>query len=82
VFFLKFLKAAVEKLVRSGSVAIETRSNLAPKVVHAASIRAAQTVVYFFSTFLEFRPVSTTHDVYTSINSRLEIRISKSKTPV
>jgi hypothetical protein len=51
-------------------------------VAFILSIRAAQTVVYFFSTFLEFRPVSATHDVYTSINSRLEIRISKSKTPV
>jgi hypothetical protein len=44
--------------------------------------RAAQTVVYFFSTFLDLRPVSATHDAHTSINNPLEIRISKSKTPV
>jgi hypothetical protein len=42
----------------------------------------AQTAFILFSTFLELRPVSAAHDVQTSINSRLEIRISKSKTPV
>jgi hypothetical protein len=41
------------------------------------TIRAAQTVVYFFSTFLELRPVSATNDLQTSINGRLAIWISE-----
>jgi hypothetical protein len=35
-----------------------------------------------FSTFLDLTPVSATHEVHTSINSLLEISISRSKTPV
>jgi hypothetical protein len=44
--------------------------------------RGAQTAFILFSTFLDLRPVSAAHDLQTSINSRLEIRISKSKTPI
>jgi hypothetical protein len=44
--------------------------------------RGAQTAFILFSTFLDLRPVSAAHDVQTSINSRLEIQISKSKMPV
>jgi hypothetical protein len=35
-----------------------------------------------FSTFLDLRPVLAAKDLQTSIDGRLEIRISKSKTPV
>jgi hypothetical protein len=35
-----------------------------------------------FSTFLDLRPVSAANDLQTSINGRLEIQLSKSKTPV
>jgi hypothetical protein len=44
--------------------------------------RGAQTAFILFSTFLDLRPVSAAHDVQTSINCRLKIRISKSKTPI
>jgi hypothetical protein len=47
-----------------------------------AANRGAQTAFILFSTFLDLRPVSAALDVQTFINSRLEIRISKSKTPV
>jgi hypothetical protein len=51
-------------------------------VAAVMAIRGAQTAFILFSTFLELRPVLAAHDVQTSINSRLESRISKSKTPV
>jgi hypothetical protein len=44
--------------------------------------RGAQTAFILFSTFLDLRPVSAANDLQTSINGQLEIRISKSKTPV
>jgi hypothetical protein len=44
--------------------------------------RGAQTAFILFSTFLDLRPVSAANELQTSINGRLEIRISKSKTPV
>jgi hypothetical protein len=50
--------------------------------VRVIVIRGAQTAFILFSTFLDLRPVSAANNVQTSINSRLEIRISKSKTPV
>jgi hypothetical protein len=42
----------------------------------------AQTAFIHFSTFLDLRPVAAANDLQTSINGRLETRISKSKTPV
>jgi hypothetical protein len=42
----------------------------------------AQIAFIPFSTFLDLRPVSAANDLQTSINGRLAIRISKSKTPV
>jgi hypothetical protein len=47
-----------------------------------SDIRGAQTAFILFSTFPDLRPVSAANDLQTSINGRLEIRISKSKTPV
>jgi hypothetical protein len=44
--------------------------------------RGAQTAFILFSTFLDLRPVSAANDLQASKNGRLEIRISKSKTPV
>jgi hypothetical protein len=44
--------------------------------------RGAQTAFILFSTFLDLRPVSAANDLQTSINGRLEIGISNSKTPV
>jgi hypothetical protein len=45
-------------------------------------IKGAQTAFILFSTFLDLRPVWAASDLQISINGRLEIRISKSKTPV
>jgi hypothetical protein len=44
--------------------------------------RGAQTAFILILTFLDLRPVSAANDLQTSINGRLEIRLSKSKTPV
>jgi hypothetical protein len=46
------------------------------------TIRGAQTAFILFSTFLYLRPVWAANDLQISINGRLEIRISNSKTPV
>jgi hypothetical protein len=45
-------------------------------------VRGAQTAFILFATFLDLRPVSAANGLQTSINGWLEIRISKSKTPV
>jgi hypothetical protein len=42
----------------------------------------AQTAFILLSTFLDLRPVSAANDLQTSINGRLEIRMSKTKTPI
>jgi hypothetical protein len=56
--------------------------NQTAEFLPAGANRGAQTAFILFSMFLDSRPVSAAHDVPTSINSRLEIRICKSKTPV
>jgi hypothetical protein len=59
------------------AVVLVVPSDIGGKYTKNQPIRGAQAAFVLFSTFLGLRPVSTANAAQTSINSRLEIRISK-----